>query len=116
MKKSFSLVLGGLILFGLAAVSFANQQSKAAPVQHKVFVGTVDTVTMGDAATQTKSTIVVMDKQSVSKTFIVVATTKILDAKGVALTLDKLQKGQDVTVKYKTTPGGEQAVSVKLLK
>ena len=116
MKKSFSLVLGGLVLFGLATVSFANQQTKAAPIEHKVFVGTVDTVTMGDAATQTKSTIVVMDKQSVSKTFIVVATTKILDAKGVALTLDKLLKGQDVTVKYKTVTDGEEAISIKLLK
>ena len=115
MKKTLGLLLVAVCVLGLVSVSLA-QTPKPTPVQHKMFAGTVDSVTVGDAAKATKSAIVVIDKQNVSKTFVVTPTTKIVDVKGVALTLDKIQKGQEVSVRYKTVEKGEIALGIKVTK
>jgi len=82
-----------------------------------MFIGTVDSVTLADPVKGTKSEIVVVDKTKKSMTFLIKSTTTFYDAKGNALTLDKIVKGNEVNVKYITTLEGiHEAASIKVLK
>jgi hypothetical protein len=103
----------GLISFGLAQ----GTQAPAKKPVHTTFIGAVDSVTMADPAKGTKSEIVVVNKANTKMSFLVVATTTLYNAKGETIGLDKIVKGNEVNVKYKTTAAGVyEAVSVKVTK
>jgi len=118
MKKSLSILLGALMVIGL--ISFGLAQGTQAPAKkpvHTTFIGTVDSVTMADPAKGTESEIVVVNKANTKMSFLVVATTTLYNAKGETIGLDKIVKGNEVKVKYKTTAEGVyEAVSVKVTK
>lgn len=121
------------LLIALCAVSFvlastqATQTTKAgqtANVQQtkaagEIYKGTIDTVTLADAAKGTKSEITVIHSQDQKQkmTFLVKSTTTIADAEAKPLTLDKLQKGDKVQVSYiTTTENVHEAVFIHLVK
>lgn len=113
MKKSLSVLVGVLMVLGL--ISFSLAQGTQAPA--KTFIGTVDSVTMADPAKGTKSEIVVVNKANAKMNFLVVAMTTLYNAKGETIGLDKIVKGNEVNVEYKTTAEGVyEAVSVKVTK
>jgi hypothetical protein len=124
MKKGILVSLVVFLVFGLVGLPMAQTQTKptATPAKTQkpavhVFKGTIDSITLADPAKGTKSEIVVVDVNKKSKNFLILSTTTIYDAKGGAITLDKLAKGNEVTVRYKTTTEGvNEAVSVKLAK
>ena len=108
----------GLISFSLA------QGTQTPPKKPDHFIGTVESVTMGDPATGTKSEIVVVNNatsvrrgDSTKMNFLVVATTTLYNAKGEGISLADIVKGNEVNVKYKkTVEGVYEAVSVKVTK
>ena len=110
MKNSLSVLLGALMVLGL--ISFSQAQGTQAPAKKPVgttFIGTVDSVTMSE--------IVVVNKDNIKMSFLVVATTTLYNAKGETIGLDKIVKGNEVNVEYKTTAEGVyEAVSVKVTK
>jgi hypothetical protein len=116
MKRLWAILLSVSFLCALVAVANAQAPTKATPELYKTCSGPIESVTLGNAAKRTNSEIVVADKTHGKITFVVKLTTKIVDAKGAVTTLDKCQKGQDVTVKYKTTAQGNEAVSIKITK
>jgi len=119
MKKSIILVailfvcLGGAVLAVATSASHPAQQA----AQEKTFVGAVKSVTLADPVKGTKSEIVVLDKENVSMTFLILSTTSISDAQEKPTTLDKITKENEVSVKYTTTSlGVHEAKSIKILK
>jgi hypothetical protein len=96
----------------LGLISFSLAQGTQAPAKKPVdttFIGTVDAVTMSE--------IVVVNKANIKMSFLVVATTTLYNAKGETIGLDKIVKGNEVNVEYKTTAEGVyEAVSVKVTK
>jgi hypothetical protein len=116
MKKSYAVFLSIAFFCAAVAVVSAQQTDKSTPVLFKACSGPIESVTLGDAAKHTNSQIVVVDKMNNKLTFVVTATTKIVDAKGAVTTLDKCQKGQHVIVKYSTSAQGNEAVSIKITK
>ncbi|MGD1010517.1 MAG: hypothetical protein ABR951_10240 [Candidatus Aminicenantales bacterium] len=123
MKKSLSILSGAFLALGLISFSLA-QGTQIPPKKAVRFIGTVDSVTMGDPATGTKSEIVVVNNatsvrrgDSTKMNFLVVATTTLYNAKGEGISLADIVKGNEVNVKYKTTAEGVYvAVSVKVTK
>jgi hypothetical protein len=119
--KKWTVILVSLALVS-GVVAFGQEHPKTKPVppvsRTPVFMGIVDKVTPADPATGKKPEIVVIHKPTnKSLTFVVTDTCTIYDAKGTAITLDKIVKGSEVNVKYKTGPQGiHDAVSVKLVK
>lgn len=101
-----------------------TQTTQAAKAQetkpaHKLYKGTIDTVTLADAAKGTKSEITVIGgkDQKQKMTFLVKSTTTIADADAKPLTLDKLQKGNKVRVRYTTTAENvHEAISITIVK
>lgn len=117
MKKSIIALLSIFFLFSIVMYNFALQKATQKVTSTKIFMGTVDSVTLADPTTGTKSEIVVVDKKNTKMTFLVTSTTTIYDAKGSAITLDKIQKGNEVNVKYTTTPENvNEAKSIKVIK
>jgi hypothetical protein len=119
MKKSLSILVGVLMVLGLISFSLAQKTQAPAkkPAVPMTFIGTVASVTMADPAKGTKSEIVVVNKANTKMSFLVVATTTLYNAKGETIDLDKIVKGNEVNVKYKTTAEGVyEAVSVKVTK
>jgi len=122
MKRTFVTVLITLCIVSLAIAS--TQTAKATTAQevkpaHKIFKGTIDTVTLADADKGTKPEITVINVQNQKQTmtFLVKSTTTIADTENKPLTLDKLQKGDKVRVRYNTTPENvNEAISIHLLK
>ena len=110
MKKSLSVLLGVLMVLGL--ISFSLAQGTQVPAKKPVgttFIGTVDSVTMSE--------IVVVNKANVRMSFLIVATTTLYNAQGETIGLDKIVKGNEVNVEYKTTAeGAYEAVSVIVTK
>jgi hypothetical protein len=104
----------------LGLISFSLAQGTQAPAKKPVgttFIGTVDSVTMADPAKSTKSEIVVVNKANITMSFLVVATTTLYNAKGETIGLDKIVKGNEVNVEYKTTAeGAYEAASIKVTK
>ena len=96
----------------LGLISFSLAHGTQAPAKKPVdttFIGTVDSVTMSE--------IVVVNKANIKMSFLVVATTTLYNAKGETIVLDKIVKGNEVNVEYKTTAEGVyEAVSVKVTK
>ncbi|MBE3111897.1 MAG: hypothetical protein IMZ46_15570 [Acidobacteria bacterium] len=110
-----------MVLFAalLSAAPFYAEQAQNTPNlgAAATFIGTVDSVTMADPAKGTKSEIVVVNKANITMNFLVVATTTFYNAKGETIGLDKIVKGNEVNVEYKTTAEGVyEAVSVKVTK
>ena len=121
MKKSIILMIGLAFVLSIASLSLvqAKQTTPAKPQgpQYHVFIGTVDSVTLADPVKGTKSEIVVVDKTKKSMTFLIKSTTTFYDAKGNAITLDKIVQGNEVNIRYTTTPEGiHEAASIKILK
>jgi hypothetical protein len=113
--KSKTLLMS-LILLGVLLSAAAAEQGQTAPPQYKAFIGTVDSITAGDAAAGTKSQVVVVAKDKASKTFLILPSTKFVDVKGVAIAMDRIQKGAQVNVRYATTDQGDEAIRIRLLK
>jgi hypothetical protein len=118
MRKGISLGLMVLLGLGLMGIALAQTQATQKPAPKKPllhqFAGTVDSVTQADPSKGTKSEIVVVDKNKKSMTFLILSTTTIYDAKGGAITLDKLAKGDEVIVRYRiSTEGVNEAVTVR---
>jgi hypothetical protein len=120
MKKWMVMFVSLVLVSGILAWGQAQTAKKPAPPVSKVpaFTGTVDKVIPADAAAGKKPEIVVIHKgTNKSMTFVVGDTCTIYDAKGAAITLDKVVKGAEVNVKFKTNAQGfHDAVSVRLLK
>jgi len=122
MKRAFVTVLITLCIVSLAVAS--TQAAKAATAQetkpaHKIFKGTIDAVTLADAAAGTKPEVTVVHIQNLKQkmTFLVKSTTTIADTENKPLTLDKLQKGDKIRVRYHTTlENVHEAISIHLLK
>jgi len=116
MKRSFSILLGALMVLGLVSFNMVRgAQVQKKPVSLS-FIGTVESVTMADLAKGTKSEIVVVNISKLKRIFLVVATTTLYNAKGEAITLDKIQNGNRVNVTYSTTAAGvHEAISVKIV-
>jgi hypothetical protein len=106
----------------MAALVMAQQPAKTASQQHhasatKIFRGTVDSVSLADPTKGTKSEVTVIDKLNKSMVFLVKSTTTLYGASGSAITLDKIIKGNPVSIKYTTTAEGvHEAASIRLLK
>jgi len=114
MKKSVVLLVSAMFVLGCALMVTA--QTAKQPV-HKTFSGTVDKVTAADATTGTMAEVVVKGSANNSMTFVVVAACTFYDAKGGTITLDKIVAGSSVKVTYTTNAqGGQEAISIKLLK
>jgi hypothetical protein len=116
MRRSFGYVLSLALLCALVTVSFAQQPAKPAAPQYKVFVGTVGSMTPADAAAGTLAGLVVVDKANAKLAFVLTPATAWFDAKGAKITMDNCKQGDEVKVRYKTTPKGNEAVSVRLTK
>jgi len=122
MKKTLLLVF--LILF-TTSLSFAQQPQAPAPVKPVITVpaeiksltGKVDSVSLADPAKGTKSEIVVVDDKGAKCTLLLKATTTLYDANWKAITLDKIQKNDRVSVKYIAIKEGlNEARSVNIMK
>lgn len=86
------------------------------PVETKVIAGTVDSVTLADPAKGIKSEIVVVDANGNKTNLGVKANTAISDVNSSPISLDKINKGEKVEVKYFVTPAGmAKAVSIKVV-
>ena len=119
MKKSIILLACLFVCLGGAALAVAASASHPAQqaAEQKTFVGTVKSVTLADPVKGTKSEIVVLDEKNVSMTFLILSTTTINDAQEKPITLDKVTKGNKVSVEYTTTPAGvHEAKSIKIHK
>jgi hypothetical protein len=118
MKKSFSILLGVLMVLGL--VSFGLSQAAQAPAPKSAraeFSGTINGVTRADPSTGTKTSIVVINDASNKMSFQIIETTTLSNAKGETIGLNEIVKGQEVSVEYETVSEGVYvAVSVKLIK
>jgi hypothetical protein len=123
MKKSLSILLGVFMVLGLISFSLA-QGTQTPPKKPVPFIGTVDSVTMADPATGTKSEIVVVNNattvrrgDSTKMRLLVVAMTTLYNAKGEGISLADIVKGNEVNIKYTTTAEGVyEAVSIKVTK
>ena len=117
MKKSIIALLSVFFLFSIVTYNFAQQKATQQVTRTEIFIGTVDSVTLADPTKGTKSEIVVVDKKNTKIAFLVTSTSTIYDAKGNAITLDKIQKGNEVNVKYKKTPENvNEAESIRVIK
>ena len=118
MKRQILVLLVVFVFCFSAVYSLASQATQAAkkPVQHKTFVGTVETLTMGDTAKGTKTELVVVNEAKQKMTFVVTAATVVHDSQGKATAVDKCKAGTKVSVKYTTTAEGvNDAISIKIL-
>jgi hypothetical protein len=116
------LVIAMLVMF-VSGVCYAaeNPLKGAVKVVEKAVAskvtGKVEAVSLADAAKGTKSEIVVVEKDGKKLTILVMETTPILDAAGKAITLDKIQKDEEVTVKYMCTKEGvNEAEAIHVVK
>jgi hypothetical protein len=121
MRRSFTTLLITLCLVSLAVASTqavtTNKAQDAKPAR-KIFKGTIDAVTLADATKGTKPEITVIHIQNLKLkvTFLVKSTTTIADDSNKPLTLDKLQKGDKVRIRFNTTPENvHEAISIHLL-
>ena len=113
------------ILFTLLAIMFVSSlcfagQKVVSPVKTtstsaevKTFTGNVESITLGDAAKKTKSEIIVVDDKGQSLSKVVSSSTAIYDKAGQQISLDKIMKGDKVTIEYSSN--GKKAKSIKLV-
>lgn len=105
MKKIFVVlvlvVMTSSFCFAQQPVTTAKQ---AVPVQvvTKTLVGKVDTVTLADPTKGTKQELAVVKDDGSKTTFAIASVALIYDAEMKVTTLDKLNKGDKVEVKYST--------------
>jgi hypothetical protein len=118
MKKSIIVLVSLLVLcFAVTSVIANAAPQKQKPVPHKTFVGTIDSVTVGDAAAGTKSEMAVTNEAKQQMKFAILPKTTLHDDQGKTTTLDKFKAGDKVTVRYLTTADGtNEALSIKLVK
>ena len=97
------------------AAPVVSQASKVLGTQK--MAGKVDSVSMGDAAKGTKSEIVIVDDSGKKSTMQVGSTTPVFDANWATITLDKIAKGQTVTVKCTSSSDGTlKATAINVMK
>jgi hypothetical protein len=119
MKKSLMILVTLVLVFGmaslaLAATTIAPTVTKPKP---KSFSGTVDSITLADAAKGIKPQITVIgsDKAKTKMTFLVTDTTTIYAGKDKK-TLDKIKVKDKVKVRYIVTKeGANEAQSIKVV-
>jgi hypothetical protein len=119
MRKILMTLIAACFTFACVAQDAASVMDSAKAAVAKATEieksGTVDSVTVADAAKGTKSEIVVADETGVKVTVVVKDTTTIYDADMKASELAKVEKGAKVTVKYTiSTEGLNEAVSVNM--
>ncbi|MDD5449384.1 MAG: hypothetical protein PHO42_02140 [Candidatus Omnitrophica bacterium] len=120
MNKLFMV----LILVALTnSLCFAQQPviapKQTAPIQPvtKTLTGKIDTVTLADPMKGITSSLIVSKDDGNKTAFGVVSVATIYDADMKAITLDKLNKGDKVEVKYSTGKDGvNQATLITVLK
>lgn len=106
------IFIGGIMAFGQAQK--AQPKVKAAEV--KTFTGTIETITLGDPAKNTKTEITIKGEKE-SLTVTVSANTKFNDLESKPTTVDKLKVGDKVHIRYTTTAAGvNEARSISLMK
>jgi len=111
MKKAFVLALATILM---STACFAAAGHKAV---YKAAKGSVVAVTLADPAKGTKSEVTVADEKSSEKTFLVKSTTTLWSKEFKAISLDKINPGDKVKVKYTTTREGvHEAVTINILK
>ena len=113
------------ILFALIAVAFVSslcfaQQASvpetktvSSPAVIKTFTGKVELVKLADPVKKTKSEIIVVDDKGQSLSKVVSSSTAIYDKAGQQISLDKIMKGDKVTIEYSSN--GKKAKSIKLV-
>ena len=117
MKKIPLFVLVGCLL---SSICFAQQvpvsvkKNQVFPVS---FSGKVDNVVMADTAKGSKPELSVVGDNGKKMVFVISGSTVLSDAALKEITLDKLNKDDKVQIVYKhVIPGGNEAITIKLLK
>jgi len=120
MNKIFFSILAVVFVYSLC---FAQQptvpmsSSKLAVPENKILAGKVESVSLANVEKGTKTEITVVDESGKKVTFLVKSTVTIYDADHSAITLDKINKDENVKIKYSTTKEGvEEAVSIRVVK
>jgi len=116
-KKTTFIFIALVFICGIALPGFTQRtESKAErKTETKTVTGTVDSVSSADPAKGTKSEIILNDDKNKKFSFLITSTTTMYGAKSVAITLEKIKKGDKVKVKYATTKEGvDKAVSVRI--
>jgi hypothetical protein len=91
-------------------------QAVQTPAVVKTFTGKVDSLTIGDATSGTKSELVVVDDNGKKISFFVKNGTPITDKDEMTITLSDIKKDNKVTVEYKIKASGKnKAQSIKIL-
>ncbi|MEI8011583.1 MAG: hypothetical protein WCI27_03745 [Candidatus Omnitrophota bacterium] len=107
MKK---FLLSTAVLLVSGSLAFAQNAAPVktitAPVTAKSIAGKIKSVSEADAAKGTKSEIIIIGQDDISKAFLVKSGTTIYDNAGKALTLKDLKADQAVRVNYKTSAEG----------
>jgi hypothetical protein len=117
MKKATIIMVSLIFICGIMAFGQAQKaQPKVKAAAVKTFTGTIDTITLGDPAKNTKTEIAIKGEKE-SLTVTVVEKTKFTDLENKATTVDKLKVGDKVHIRYTTTAAGINEVTlIKLVK
>lgn len=113
MKKHV-LILGALLVlasscYGRDALPAVQKGETHPPLSHKPeivsseIIGLVESVILADPAKGARPEISIIDAEGKKYTFIVESTTTIYGPDWKAITLDKLEKGRKVRIRYTTT-------------
>lgn len=105
-------ILALLVFVAISSWCFAQQP--AAPAG-KAISGKVESISMVNSATGTKSEIVVVDEKGTKSTILLKSTTTVYDTGGKGITLDKVVKGMKVQVRYLVTKEGVNEAGMILL-
>jgi hypothetical protein len=128
MKKILiALLLGGFTAtLCLAQVPMAAENKASAPIvdqnkksltAFKIIKGKVESVIVSDPAKGIKSSLAVITDNGSVQSFIVPATAAIYDTDWKAASLEKVNKGANVKVKYSVSKeGANEALSINLMK
>jgi hypothetical protein len=115
MKRFLIALLLVTLVSGIGYAQTVTDEKLVEKVE-KLAVGKVELVTTVDAAKDLKAEIAIVEKDGKKMTFVIMPTTIVLDAEGKAITHDKIQVGEEVSVKYIAQMQGNEAVSVNIMK
>lgn len=119
MKKALFVFVAMLFV---SSVCFA-QQAPMAPkhvtpmaTANKTVTGRIQSVSLGDTAKNLKPEIEIIDKMNKTRKIVVMPATVISDKEGKVVSLDKVTKGENVSVKYTVTKEGvKEALTIKIV-
>lgn len=113
----FAVVSVGSLCFAQEQASAPISQPASAPPVIKIFTCKVYSVSIGDAAKGIASRIVVIDEKGQKYNFRLKTNSIIKGKGGNIITLDKIEKGDKVIVKYKITKKGTDiALYIKVVR